>query len=237
MGRPQDLTQAQGLALSTPGHAGDAQRLPGPEVISPQTTNGFLLRETWSVQRNPRWASEGGRGWPKQRTRVLRIQGQGVLRQGQKNPSARKLTGEAEVLQESSCASCPLEGRALQTRVCSRGQNKEQQLGPPRPPGPPVPLMEQEDLCLGPGARPHVTTPVTLASTCTGRNPMVMSALPGQERGPLYLGGGPPSHRLWARLHCGLCPQVAWHHPSSLLVPSLSRWLQVQKPDSQTRLA
>ena len=80
-------------------------------------------RETQSVQRNSRWASEEA-GRPEWRAHVLRIQG-GV--KGQKNPSAGKPTGEAEV-KPGSCASRPREGPG--TRICCWDQNKEEQQPP-----------------------------------------------------------------------------------------------------------
>ena len=183
------------------------------------------------MHRNPRWASEEVER-PEQRARVLRIQG---WRQEQKNPSAGKLMGEAEV-RPVSCflpQGGPL-GHALAVGTRTRRSSGPllSEVGVPRPPDPGARLMEQENLGLLHKA-PHLQPSHT----------------------------GVHTHRTWPRGHvsaswAGTRGRGPWEEPSSAgcghhavpalrwpgtvlttLTPSPSQWLQGQKPDFRTRPA
>ena len=167
------------------------------------------LRETQSVQRNSRWASEEV-GQPERRAHVLRIQGG---RQGQKHPSAGKLTGEAEV-RPGSYASRPRVGPG--TCICRWDQNMEEQRPPPlcswcpwttRPRGSPDGAGEPRSVVRGP-------TPV---STRTGHGPVATSVLPGKERGAEAPGRSPSPRAL------GTMPSLPSMGSGQHAVPSL-RW-------------
>ena len=183
------------------------------------------------MHRNPRWASEEAER-PEQRARDLRIQG---WRQEQKNPSARKLTGEAEVWPVSCFLpqGGPL-GHALAVGARTRRSSGPllSEVGVPRPSDPGAPLMEQENLGLLHEAPPLQPGHTGVHTHRTWPQGHVSASWAGSR------GRGPWEEPSPASCGHHAVPALRW--PGTVLTtpsPSPSQWLQGQKPDFRTHPA